>query len=106
MLPPSGAGPTVRTVTARREKLVWQGLSAGAAALSVVIMQRVLGIVWGRVRGEPPPKDPADQSVSWGAALTWAVALGVGVAVARLVAVRLTEDVWEVAKHEAPPETA
>jgi hypothetical protein len=88
-----------------RKRLVWQGISACAAALSVVAMQRGLEIGWRRVRHERPPKDPTDQSASWGAALTWAVALGVGVAVARLVAVRLAEDVWEVATHETPPET-
>jgi hypothetical protein len=92
-------------MSATRKRLIWQGISAGAAALSVVAMQRGLEIGWRRVRHEPPPKDPTDQSASWGSALTWAIALGAGVAVARLVAVRLAEDVWEVATHEVPPDT-
>jgi Protein of unknown function (DUF4235) len=70
-----------------------------------VVTQRVMGIVWRKVRGEPPPAGPGDQKVTWTAALTWAMAMGVGIAVARLVAVRLSAEVWEAATHEAPPTT-
>ncbi|MGH9235872.1 MAG: DUF4235 domain-containing protein [Acidimicrobiales bacterium] len=87
-----------------KKRLVWQGISAAAAALAVVVTRRVLGTVWRQVRGEPPP-DPADRKVSWAAALTWAMAMGVGIAVARVVAVRLSAEVWEAATHEAPPDT-
>jgi hypothetical protein len=89
-----------------RDRLEWQGISAAASALFVLVTQRVLGIIWRQLRGSPPPDTPTDQSVSWGAALTWAIATGAGVAVARLVAARLSEDVWEAKKHEAPPGTA
>jgi hypothetical protein len=92
-------------VAGTKKRLAWQGISAGAAALSVVATQRVIAIVWRRVRGEPPPEGPADRKVTWGAALTWATAMGVGIAVARVIAVRLSAEVWEAATHEAPPET-
>ena len=49
------------------------------------------------------PEGPADQNVTLGAALTWAIAMGVGVAVSRLIAIRLAVDVWEAAVHEEPP---
>jgi Protein of unknown function (DUF4235) len=86
-----------------KKRLVWQVVSAGAAALAVVVTQRVVGIAWRQVRGEPPPDGPADRKVNWATALTWATAMGVGVAVARLVAVRVSAEVWEAATHEAPP---
>jgi hypothetical protein len=37
-------------------------------------------------------------------ALSWAVATGVGVGVARLLAIRSAAALWEVAVHEPPPE--
>lgn len=95
---------TVPTMGGTKKRLLWQGISAGVAALAVVVTQRVLGIVWRKVRGEPPP-DPADRKVTWAAALTWAMAMGVGVAVARVVAARVSAEVWEAATHEAPPGT-
>jgi hypothetical protein len=92
-------------VAGTKKQLAWQGISAGAAALSIVVTQRVIAIVWRKVRGEPPPKGPADRRVTWGAALTWAIAMGVGIAAARVIAVRLSAEVWEAATHEAPPTT-
>ena len=86
-----------------RKRLAWKAISAGAAALSMVATQRVVATVWRKVRGAPPPQGPADRRVTWGAAMTWAVAMGVGVAVSRLIAVRLSAKAWEMATHEAPP---
>ncbi|MGO8870676.1 MAG: DUF4235 domain-containing protein [Acidimicrobiales bacterium] len=43
----------------------------------------------GGVRGNPPPAGPTDRGVAWDSALTWAVAIGIGVALSRLIAVRL-----------------
>jgi hypothetical protein len=84
--------------------MVWSAVSAGATSISVVVAQRVVTFVWRRVHhGGAPPEGPADQKVTWGAALTWAAALGVDIAVARLVAVRLSAEAWEAATHEAPP---
>lgn len=85
---------------------MWKGLSAGAAAISVVVTHRLIAAVWRKVSGAQPPEGPADRRVTWGAALTWAVAMGIGVAVSRLVAVRLFARAWQAATHEAPPELA
>lgn len=97
--------PTVRIVGEQRKRLAWQATSAGTAALAVVVTQRVIGIVWRKLRGEPPPDGPADRKVSWGTSLTWAIAMGVGIAVARVVAGRVSAEVWEAATNEAPPTT-
>jgi hypothetical protein len=91
-------------VDATEKRIVWRILSAIPAWISVILTRRVIAAVWRRVRGEPPPKGPADRKVTWGAALTWAAAMGVGLAVSRLVALRLSARVWEAATHEAPPE--
>jgi hypothetical protein len=88
---------------AQRKQLVWQGLSAGSAGVAVVVTQRMFAVVWRRVRGEPPPAGPADRDVTLAAALTWAIGMSIGIAVARLVAVRLSARAWEAATHEPPP---
>jgi hypothetical protein len=72
----------------------------------VLVTRRVLAAAWRRFGSTPPPDGAADRKVTWSAALTWAVATGVGIAVARVVAVRLSARAWEVALHEAPPEPA
>jgi hypothetical protein len=94
----------VPTVDQTKKRLAWRAVSAGAAAISVVVTQRVVTTGWRLIRRSPPPEGPADRKVTWGAGLTWAVSMGVGIAVARLVALRLSAQVWEAATHEAPPE--
>ena len=86
------------------KRLAWKAVSAGSAAISVVVTQRVVTLGWRLIRRRPPPQGPADRKVTWGAALTWAVSMGVGIAVSRLIAVRLSAKAWEAATHEAPPE--
>jgi hypothetical protein len=93
-------------VNQKKKGLLYKAISAGAVAFSVVLTRRVLDMLWRAIRGEAPPTGPDDQRVGWQPALMWAVAVGVGVAVARLVAVRVTAEVWEAATHEAPPEPA
>lgn len=105
-LPGIVAGRTVLLVNDSRKQLAWKGVSAAAAALSVIVTRRVLGLVWERFGGEEPPTDPGNRRLTWRAALTWAVAMSVGAAVSRVVAVRLSARVWEAATHEAPPELA
>jgi hypothetical protein len=94
-------GPSVDEA---QKRLVWTVLNTVAAAISVVVTRRVLSAVWRRFGGGPPPEGPADRKVTLGAALAWAVSMGVGVGVARLIAVRLSARVWEAATHEAPPD--
>ena len=105
MLPSPGPGRTLPAVVKLEKRLMWKGITAGAAAISAVVTQRLMSIAWRRVRGEPPPDSPADRRVTFAAALTWAVGTGVGLAVARVIAVRLSARAWEAATHEAPPET-
>jgi len=96
----------VLLVNDSRKQLAWKGLSAAVAALSVIATRRILALLWERLEGNKPPTDPGNRKVTWRAAMTWAIAVGVGVAVSRVVAVRLSARAWEAATHEAPPELA
>jgi len=83
--------------------LVWGAVSYGSGALAMLAVRRGLSAAWSRRRSEPPPEGPRAAVAPLPAALTWAVAAGVGVAVARLVAIRSAARVWEAATDEPPP---
>lgn len=76
----------------------------GLGALAALATQRILEVMWKAVRGSTPPKMLSDRRSSWLDALSWAIATGLGVGVARLLAVRTAAAVWEAAVHEPPPE--
>lgn len=86
------------------KKYGWKTLSLGLGALTGLVTQRVLEVSWKALRGSTPPKVAADRRSSWADALSWAVATGVGVSVARLLALRSAAVLWEAAVHEPPPE--
>ena len=86
--------------------LSWRVFSYGAGALATLLTRRVLDRAWKRAANEPPPDDPADRSIPWTRALSWAVATGIGVGVGRFVAMRGAAKVWEVATDEPPPVTS
>jgi Protein of unknown function (DUF4235) len=86
------------------KRYAWKAVTLGLGALTGLVTQRGFEFVWTSLRGSTPPKVAADRRSSWGDALSWAVATGAGVGVARLLAVRSAAVVWEAAVHEPPPE--
>src|SRR6202046_5239987 len=86
------------------KKYGWKGVTVGVGALTGLATQRVLEVIWKVLRGSTPPKVAADRRSSWADALSWAVATGVGVGVARHLAMRSAAALWEAAVHEPPPE--
>lgn len=56
-------------------------IAAGAA-------RKALQFGWKAVTGEAPPDDPKSRETDWVIALTWAVASGAAIGVARLLAER------------------
>jgi hypothetical protein len=64
------------------------GFVAGFAAEFVT--RKALTFAWTRATGEEPPTDLESPEVGLGRALSWAVVAGVGVEVARVLAVRAT----------------
>ena len=82
----------------------WKVIAYGSGALAALVTQRLLETVWKALRHAAPPPMPADRRSSWTDALSWAIATGVGVGVARLLAIRAAAVVWEATTHEPPPE--
>ena len=59
---------------------------AGVAAAFVA--RKAMTFAWTKIRGEAPPDKAEDPDVDVGEALAWTIVAGIGVAVARLLAVR------------------
>ena len=67
-------------------------LSTGVA----LVMRRVLGAGWTKLRGKEPPIDLTDPRVTFGEAIAWSILLGISVEIARFFIIRT------VAKRELP----
>jgi Protein of unknown function (DUF4235) len=86
-----------------RRTVAWKLLSLAFGAAAGLATDRVLTAAWATWSSEEPPTNPVERSTSWLTALSWAMATGVAVGVARLLANRSAAAVWEVALDEAPP---
>jgi hypothetical protein len=86
------------------QKYGWKAIAIATGALTGLATQRIIEFIWTAIRGSTPPKLAADRSSPWPEAVSWAIATGIGVGVARLLAVRTAAVLWEAAVHEPPPE--
>ena len=66
-----------------------KAVSALAGAAATFAMRKAIGYAWTKATGRRPPEKAEDPQVALGEAITWAVLLSAGVAVARVLAVRL-----------------
>ena len=62
------------------------GIATGVVVRKV--SDKALEKVWLRTKHSTPPADPAAPGTPWGEAISWAIASGVAMAVARLLATR------------------
>jgi uncharacterized protein DUF4235 len=65
-----------------------RALGATAAIAAGYGARKLVTLGWKKITGKEPPNDPHDPKVGVGEALAWAVALGVSMEVARLLAGR------------------
>lgn len=64
------------------------GIATGLVVRKVA--DKAVTALWRKTRRSEPPADPASLGTPWGEALSWAVASGAAVGVARMVATRGT----------------
>jgi hypothetical protein len=60
-----------------------------AGAVAAFVARKAIIFAWTKATGKEPPGKAEDPDVAIGEALAWTVVLGIGVAVARVLAVRL-----------------
>ncbi|MGZ4786202.1 MAG: DUF4235 domain-containing protein, partial [Acidimicrobiales bacterium] len=70
------------------QRQVWRGVGLASGLAAGMATRAVLVKLWTAVRGDEPPGNPAAPGTTWPAAITWALASGAALAVARLVAQR------------------
>lgn len=84
-------------------KVVYKVVGIGSGVLAAKLARAALDKGWTRTRGGEPPRNPAVPGTNWNEALTWAVASGVAVAVARLIATKGVASTWVKATGHLPP---
>ena len=82
---------------------MWQLVATLSGMLAATAVRRAAVTTWRSTKHEDPPENPVARDVGWRDALTWAVAIGVGAAVARVVAQRGAAAAWERATGDPPP---
>lgn len=65
-------------------KLISGAIGFGAAFGA----RKILIFAWKQITGKEPPEHPEDPQVALGEALTWGILVGVGVQIARMLALR------------------
>jgi hypothetical protein len=89
----------------RKKTITWFAVSYGSGALAMLATRRLMTVIWKQARADSPPDGTAAVRAPMADAVSWAVATGAGVAVARLLAVKSAARVWEATVHEPPPGT-
>jgi hypothetical protein len=85
------------------DKLGWKLVGGVSAVLAGIAARQAIEKVWVFAMKSDPPKNPEDPDTTWPEAIGWAVLSGVGVGVARLVAMRKAAETWKRATGELPP---
>ena len=83
--------------------VVYKVVGIGSGLLAAKVARTVLDKGWAKTKGGEPPRNPAVPGTSWNEALTWAVASGITVAVARLIATKGVASTWVKATGHLPP---
>ena len=87
-----------------KEPGLYKALGLGLAVPTGIVVKKLADTAWLKVRGYPPPKNPAAPGVGWGEALAWAAVSGVLVAAGRLVAARAATAIYQSITGELPPD--
>jgi hypothetical protein len=91
--------------TERREKM-WDLVSTSIGVLGAMLAKRSLRIAYRALRkdrGNGTPFDPTSPQFSWPEALLWGAAVGIGLAIAKMVGDRAAALGWQVATGTLPP---
>jgi len=84
-------------------KVVYKVLGLAGGLVAAKVARSALDKGWARTKGGEPPRNPAVPGTTWGEAVTWAVASGIAVALARLVTTKGLASTWAKATGHLPP---
>jgi hypothetical protein len=66
-----------------------KAVTAVAGAAAAFVARKVIVFAWTKATGKEPPGKAEDPDIAIGEALAWTIVVGIGVAVARVLAIRL-----------------
>jgi hypothetical protein len=72
----------------KRGDIVTRAVSGIAGAAAAYLARKAIMLGWNRITGKEPPEHPEDPQVALREALGWALVVGTGVSIARLLAAR------------------
>src|SRR3954463_13954195 len=81
----------------------WSILSLAAALIAATIAKKGLDTSWRAATGKNPPANPADPDVDLWEAVLWAMASGVAVQLARMLATRKAANYYARSTGHLPP---
>jgi len=84
-------------------KVGWKVVGIGSGLVAAKVGRSVMDKAWTKQRGTEPPRNPAAPGTTWGEAISWAVASGIAVAIARLLATRGAASAWAKVTGSLPP---
>lgn len=84
-------------------KVGWKVVGTGSGIVAAKVGRSAMDKAWTKQRGSEPPRNPAAPGTTWAEAISWAVASGVAVAIARLLATRGAAQAWAKLTGSLPP---
>lgn len=87
----------------KTETFAWRLIAGASGVAAAAATRQALRAVWRARKHDDPPANPAAPGTTWPDAMLWAVATGVALGVARLVAMRGAAAGWRRATGKLPP---
>jgi Protein of unknown function (DUF4235) len=85
---------------------IWTVFSLVSALGAAALAKKALDKSWQVATGKQPPENPADPDVEIWEAVSWAVASGVAVGLARMLAQRKAASYYQRSTGHLPPDLA
>jgi hypothetical protein len=89
---------------AKDSSKVWTVFSLVSALGAAAVAKKGLDKVWQLATGKQPPENPADPDVEIWEAVSWAVASGIAVGLARMMAQRKAASYYARSTGHLPPD--
>lgn len=81
----------------------WKLVAAGSALLAGLAVRNLLNLSWKAINKKDPPTNPASFETTWQEAITYTIATGVAVGLARMLAERGAAAGWQKFTGSIPP---
>lgn len=80
----------------------WRLVAAGAGMAGGFVARKLITLAWKKSTGKEPPTNPESPEVDLTEALGWAIVMGVGMEVTRVLATRVAAQQWAKGTGELP----